>query len=184
MNDIDTFRNVCEQSLRNSLERVDQSAFPYGDGRSNPWNATPYLASIPLIKELLCFNPQRSELFDRFCYLLDTVKRDLTVDFAILGGSFCSTSVEHPNDIDVVLFYSKPRATSLLPAIQARAKRECIDIRLMPFDIDPVLVAKMIGYFVSLYGFGSGRAVDRRAIILDLHPSSVSATCGYIDVST
>ncbi|MFD2430896.1 hypothetical protein ACFSUK_28260 [Sphingobium scionense] len=72
--------------------------------------------------------------------------------FALLGGSAIGPKID-PNDLDCVVFYEAIEGfnAGAIPDFQKLSRLRRIDLRLIPWDTDPILAAKALSYFSTLY---------------------------------
>lgn len=145
--------------------------FPAGVDASNPMNAAPFAARMEDFERDFAFNGHRQRLLAALTRALDAVVVDAAEPlFMIVGGSYLDRASQEPRDLDCAVFYRRqgdgaPASPSGLPDAQAAAHEAGLDMRLLPFDADPLLVAKMIGYFCLLYA-QERREGDTSAILM------------------
>lgn len=144
-------------------------AFPEGVQASTPINATPFLIDIDGLV-LLSQDPWRIELIQRLLSLIDET-RGLGVSplAALIGGSFLDSSCV-PHDLDCVIFYENgQRSSHELARLQKKWRTDCIDVRFIPYDRDPIILLKAAVYFGALYSSTrSGNSRSKAALLLDV----------------
>jgi hypothetical protein len=88
----------------------------------------------------------------------------------LLGGSFIDTDVDTPKDIDGCLFFStgsdEVDLTQLILDWQGFCKQNSIDIRFVPYDMDPIVSLKCAAFIAVMYTQHrpTGTKVEREAL--------------------
>ena len=150
------------------LEAVEQGfpAFIRSIKESNPINATPYVVGL---SEFLRSDlpPAKAGLLGNLGAALEMLPEiGLRAEIMLIGGSFLMRDAS-PRDLDCVLYYSRetePKAD--LARWQADRRASGLDIRLVPIEMDPVMVLKMTLFFGVLYTFGREEQPQMRGLLL------------------
>jgi hypothetical protein len=141
-------------------------AFPKDIASCTPLNATPYVVTLDrfLSEE---WADERRVLLDRLVAAIDRLRKEgLGVELLLVGGSFLDPR-KTPNDLDCVIFYSRPTEIALdLISWQDEQKARSLDLRLLPIDIDPVIVLKTALFFGVLYTRGNEAHPQLRGLLL------------------
>lgn len=167
-------------AMRGSLAAAFDAAWPHGlppfggaVERSNPLNATPYACSFAQLASRCATDPRRSNLLRAARGYIDRAEAlGVEIVFAIVGGSFLDRDVAAPNDLDCIAFYvarsvaAPDELGARLGAIQIEAHHASVDLRFLPYDGEPWLTAKMIGYFCVLYSRTRADAAVSRGVVL------------------
>ena len=133
---------------------------------STPINATPYVVGLgdflseplPVAKRAL-----RDALSTALKQLPDI---GLQAEIVLIGGSFLQLD-SSPKDLDCVVFYSRPgEIAGDLAGWQARQHAHGLDLRLIPIEMDPVMVLKTALFFGTLYGVSRDGSKDVRGLLL------------------
>lgn len=141
-------------------------AFPKDIPSCTPLNATPYVVSLErFLSE--DWTDERRVLLSGLVAAMDRLRGEgLGVELLLVGGSFLDPG-KTPNDLDCVIFYSRPTEIALdLVAWQDDQKAAGLDLRLLPIDIDPVVVLKTALFFGVLYTRGSEAHPQLRGLLL------------------
>lgn len=139
---------------------------------SNPVNASPYLikyrdfldrANIWSGRGSLCRSLDRIMTASRSC--------GISVEAALIGGSFTDLSNPAPRDIDCLLLYRKSLedqeiAVSALQKLEIYAKSFGGDVRFAPLDGDPILLLKVVSFFSTLFTVGKPLGAPPRGLVL------------------
>lgn len=134
---------------------------------STPVNATPYLVAISKLQrgEVL---KKRHSLINFFLEAItDMNALGVSARAAILGGSSIGPK-KAPRDLDCVIFYvteTAPDAERVL-RWQRDFKEKGLDVRLIPWDGDPILTLKAAMFFSTLYCKNAGSLEIVRGTIL------------------
>lgn len=168
-------------SLRDVLEghyraARDRGLPTFGDNirQSTPLNAAPYVLGSERFRSDFGTSPRRVALLAQLDLLLEEVRGEALVPlFLLTGGSFVDNANPEPGDMDGAIFYTAgmPPAPGALSAIQRRGIEKGLDVRLIPFDTNPLLVAKTLGFFSLLYSQPWGTGPTRAILIVDLAPA-------------
>lgn len=156
--------------LKDHYRRAAGSGFPafLGDvSDSNPINSTPYVVGLgdflsePLPMAKLALRDTLSAALAKLPGF------GLQAEIVLIGGSFLRLDAE-PRDLDCVVYYSRSgEIAGDLPAWQAEQKSRGLDLRLIPLEMDPVMVLKTALFFGALYGADRGEAQGvRRGLVL------------------
>jgi hypothetical protein len=155
-----------------AAKAAGMTSFPAGIEASTPLNSAPYLIDLTRFAAEFAFNDHRREQLaqlKRTCNALRSLS--VTPSFVIVGGSYLDVARETPKDLDAALFYlGAPQAPSpsSVSKVQSAARDGGVDLRLVPFDVEPAFVAKMIGYFVLLYAQSRGPSTPRAGLVVSL----------------
>jgi hypothetical protein len=155
--------------LESQYQRARECGFPafvQSIDESTPLNATPYVVSL---RQFVAgdWPAGRRALLDA---LLATIARlpqhGARAEIVLVGGSFLDAS-RSPRDLDAALFYSRcGDAPPDLAQLQDELRASCLDLRLLPLDIAPVMVLKMALYFGVLYTRGREAQPQLRGLVL------------------
>lgn len=133
---------------------------------SNPINATPYVVGLgEFLSESL--PPAKRALRDALSAALGMLPNlGLQAEIIMIGGSFLRRDSK-PRDLDCVVFYSRPGdLTGDVAAWQAQQKPLGLDLRLIPIEMDPVMVLKTALFFGALYGIDRGGTQVMNGVVL------------------
>lgn len=166
--------------MQNSVERVFPElqahyreaksqgfpAFVTAIEESTPLNATPYVVSLSKFIES-SWSSSRQTLIEALVSALAQLRGGgLRAEVLLVGGSFLDTG-KSPRDLDCVIFYSRESDSSIdLGRWQHDQRVLGLDVRLLPIDIDPVMVLKMALFFGVLYTRGKGAQLQLRGLVL------------------
>jgi hypothetical protein len=165
----------CAMGLQTGVRRR-LVAFPHGVEQSTPMNGSPYLTALPMFERMFGHGEWRRAMLDSAktvaARLLSSGFEPL---FAIVGGSFLNFERAEPRDLDIAIFYQLGEQLSGerldLRGLEQEYLEQGLDLRLFPYDANPALVAKLIGYLSMLY-VGPERAGP--IVIVDLIESRAS----------
>lgn len=132
-------------------------------------NASPYVISYADFAAAFSGSERRRRLLQELGVAIDSVRATGAKPIALLvGGSFLIRDLTIPRDLDCVCFYvdsDAPPAGSLTRACE-RFRAEGVDMRLVPYDADPLMALKACGFFSVLYGRTRASAALQRGCLL------------------
>jgi hypothetical protein len=157
------------QGLAEAYRRAADLGFPafiHRIDESTPINATPYVVSLTdfLGEEL---TPVKRKLRNALASsLAELPAMGLRAEILLIGGSFLALE-SVPNDLDCVLYYSRRTPPSTDLALwQAKRRALGIDLRLVPIEMEPVMVLKTAIFFGVLYAGGRAVHPELRGVVL------------------
>lgn len=151
------YLDAVQQGFPAFLRRIEES---------NPINATPYVVGL---SEFLRSDlpPAKAGLLARLEAALQMLPDiGLRAEIMLIGGSFLMRD-SSPRDLDCVLYYT--RETEPVPDLvrwQKDRRASGLDIRLVPMEMDPVMVLKMTLFFGVLYTRGRDAQPQMRGLLL------------------
>lgn len=129
-------------------------------------NATPYVVTLERFLSEDWADERRGMLDALVAAIARLRNEGLGVELLLVGGSFLDPG-KTPRDLDCVIFYSRPTEITLdLVSWQDEQRALKLDLRLLPIDIDPVIVLKTALFFGVLYSRGSGTHTQLRGLLL------------------
>lgn len=133
---------------------------------STPINATPYVIGWSQFAQQAMPPPKRA-LLDVLGQALERLPEiGLKPEVLLVGGSFLRSDAA-PNDLDCALFYSGLAAAGAdLGAWQRARRMEGLDLRLMPIEMDSVMVLKTAIFFAVLYTVSRSGASPPHGVVL------------------
>lgn len=141
-------------------------AFIAGIDASNPLNSTPYVVSLSAFVAQDWGRARRGMVESLAAAVTHLTDAGLGVEALLIGGSFLDPR-KKPRDLDCVIFYSRQADLDInLLTWQAGQHSRGLDVRLLPIDIDPVMVLKMAVYFGVLYTRGRDDSPQMRGLVL------------------
>lgn len=133
---------------------------------STPINATPYVVGLEDFLSESLPAPKRALRDALSAALKQLPEIGLQAEIVLIGGSFLQLDAT-PRDLDCVVFYSRPgEIAGDLAGWQARQHAHGLDLRLIPIEMDPVMVLKTALFFGALYGIGRGESKALRGLLL------------------
>lgn len=161
------------QLLDRCLLEADELFFPpflTRERASTPLNATPYVAKLSDLREGRILK-SRTVLVQAFLSVVEELRQaGVEPRCALVGGSAIGPKPD-PSDLDTVIFYvsNGPVEVDWLKRLQGQAKQRRIDARLIPMDMDEVMLLKIVSYFSMLYSKSEGdRTILRGLLLIDL----------------
>lgn len=147
-------------------QRLGFPAFIGSIEQSTPLNATPYVVSMAQF-DAIDWPLDRRPLLDALkTAVAQLPDNGLRAELILVGGSFLDPRLS-PHDLDCALFYSRDTdCTVNLNLLQEQLRTTGLDIRLLPLDIEPVMVLKMALFFGVLYTRGRGAQPQLRGLVL------------------
>jgi hypothetical protein len=154
-----------------SAKHPNLSAFPQGVSSSNAFNATPFVVSVEQFTIDFDRSCRRLELWKSFSKIIKQLEEfGFSPQFALFGGSYLDTKNDSPKDLDGVVFYTRDSSLSpnlkALSTLQAEAHELNLDIRLVPLDMHPAILAKTTGFFSILYSQNRKGGMTRPCVIV------------------
>lgn len=143
-----------------------------GIATASPHNSAPYVIDSSSIEEIFGGTPRRDYLMQQLQSLLSDVALTTRLHALLIGGSVLNYRNPNPNDLDVVVFYSRKdldsqSLASKLLSWQTQYHRRGVDARFVPTDAGPTLLIKVSAFFCALYASGHGTTAHG-AVLIDL----------------
>lgn len=145
---------------------LEYPAFTTAIAESTPLNAAPYLTTLDALENVMPGAP-RKRMLKSLRNLLDDLERAGHFPRAVLvGGSFLRLS-KVPKDLDCVVFYETHGSPQhQLADLQKTGREQGLDVRLIPFDVDPIFVLKMGMYFGLLYSRSKSKGDEAHGCVI------------------
>ncbi len=165
-------RSDYHQLAGSSLQAASERRFPAFLGpvsESTPINATPYLCQWQelLTGQLLPGQSRHVRSLGELTSELGAL--GVSAQVILIGGSALSANDE-ARDLDAVMFYLGDQAIDW-ESVRARlgaAHIQGLDVRLVPVDVDPVVLLKNALFFGALYASNDRvRAGQRGQLLVD-----------------
>ncbi|WP_139074410.1 DUF6932 family protein [Xanthomonas bromi] len=130
--------------------------FPNNIADATPFNSAPFVVDWDHIQNHYLANSRRRDIYDSLGLFIQLVEEVAELSCCLIGGSFIDPEVEHPADIDVVIFYTARSGLDrdlgrMLKKITNRALMRDIDVRFVPCDTAPWITIKIAAFFTTLY---------------------------------
>lgn len=134
---------------------------------SNPVNAAPYVASFEQLSDVFASDVRRPMFESLRRALAELRSAGVQVRVVLIGGSLLDRE-RVPRDLDCVLFYARPDETAAMDLGRWQAKQRSLglDARLIPIDVDPLIVLKSAIYFGLLYSQRKQPGLPPRGMVL------------------
>lgn len=149
--------------------------------QSTPLNASPYLTTLESLRSGVAL-PTRAKLVRKLIAQLDALYTvGIDALFVLIGGSAIGPKPS-PSDMDCVIFYelaegaAAPRFEIKLLQIQREAKSAGLDLRFMPADGDPLILARTLLFYGMLYSKSEGSLLIERGLVLVDCRASIEAS--------
>lgn len=154
-------------------------AFPKGIEHSNPIDSAPYVidwATFDAAYGRSGSRRERTSALSSACMAL--YDRGVELEYILVGGSHIDSMCQVPHDLDCVLFYRLSPGAALPPnfliELQLDLKQLSVDVRLVPADGPPILLAKMLGYFTLLYSRDRQSDAPKHMVLIEPPPLKAS----------
>jgi len=140
---------------------------------SFPANSSPYVATIEELQLTFDSNDiYRRELIHSLKKLIKKINKFIGSPVAgLVGGSFLDKNILKPDDIDIVVFYTRKVSISKIKEgkiseIITHAKMNNIDLSMCPFDYNPIWSLKIACFYTQLYMCDKTTTENRKGSIL------------------
>ncbi len=134
--------------------------------KSQIHNSTPYLTSWQDFVDGAVISADHALKHSFIAAIAELQFSGVSVEAILLGGSVL-TPGKIAKDLDAAIFYSVPSNTDLtLIEWQFSKRRDGLDLRLIPIDIDPIVALKSAIFFGVLYTRSRDGADLRRGMVL------------------
>lgn len=143
-------------------------AFLVDPERCTPTNSAPYVISLRQLLASLATSCRRRELAEHFTRQIGALLAlGVRPVCGMIGGSFLRDGT-NPRDLDCALFYVLPSRTNSgdLAQWQSESKELGIDVRLIPYDVDPCLVLKSALFLGALYALDKQTKQSAHGVVL------------------
>ncbi len=158
------FQGLKEHYLE-ALER-GFPAFVQSIEDSTPINATPYVTTWSDFMRQEFAPPKRALVDALQGAIQELLDSGLRAEILLIGGSFLMSDAV-PKDLDCVLYYTcEPETKIDLLRRQADFRAVGLDMRLLPIEMDPVMVLKTALFFGVLYTRGREASPQLRGLVL------------------
>jgi hypothetical protein len=147
--------------------------FPHAVAACHAMNASPYLIDLQQFRAECAAAPHRQALLVKLLGVIERVRELGAHPLALLvGGSFLLPEPARPKDLDGVLFYRCQGGADIAPdllALWQTARAGGIDVRLVPYDANPLVTLKVCGFFSMLYArTRESDRIQRGCVLVDL----------------
>ena len=159
------------------IKSANKKSFPafLGDIESSvPSNSSPYICKI---SDLLNFNKD-NEIKKKLLISLEGLIDEINISIgepvaALVGGSFLVKGVVRPNDIDALIFYKENSRTlhivkGTIDRIKKTAIEGGVDLKLCPYDYNPLFTIKMCSFYTHLYMSSKSGQQNKGCLLIDL----------------
>jgi len=125
---------------------------------SIPNNSSPYYCTINELNHIFKSTDRiRTSYIIKLRQIIELFKSTIGEPVAgLIGGSFLDIETIKPNDLDIVVFYSRNESSpsmteGVILDLKSTAKNNHIDLSLFPLDFDPLWSIKTIGFYTHLF---------------------------------
>ena len=157
-----------------ALEHDRLPIFPRPIEQCTTADSSPYLCTIGTFLYRYGTNPHRRALVAELATLASkSAEIGVSIRALLIGGSFVDVSIEHPRDIDCLVFYVVEAAAESIDdriSTWVRFLRDLpIDVKLCPIDAGPLTIIKRAIFFSNLFSINrSSLALERGTILLEI----------------
>lgn len=142
---------------------------------SHAGNSSPYITDIIGLKDMFSTDVHRRDLLKNFDQVIDLVTQHLGSPLmALSGGSFFDIKNKQPKDLDLVLFYEHSVDVAIkqgvIDHINQFATTNQIDLRLCPYDFNPLWTIKVASFYSHFYlnSKKSNQLLKRGVVLINL----------------
>lgn len=139
---------------------------------SSPSRGAPYIVDSQTLVATFGTNAARRSLIGRLQSARTQLSQICEVRAVLIGGSLVRIGVTAPRDCDAVIFYAMrsdrnaDEVASAMGEVVGNSRKEGLDLRLVPVDVDPIDLIKAACYFSLLFASERGGVLPKHGSLL------------------